>query len=415
VFRNQVLIFLCFFSTTAFSQLVTSIKFEGLKRTKIAYLNQFISTEVGDSLDSIQLQTDAQLLTNLEIFSNATFSVEKIGKDEFEVTFDCLELFTLLPIFNFGSIENNFWFQIGASEVNLFGKGNKILAYYQLYDRSSFATHFAFDRIKASPWGINLNIIKWGTLEPLFFSDGEVEYEYDNYTFGTDVIYHFNFFDKILFGGAYFTENYRAVSTLFDGAPARAETHKLLAKVIATRWKVNSHFFYLDGYSNDLVLETVQSLDGYDPFYIWFNDVKYFRCFGDRGNFASRLRVGLSSNQENPFAPFVLDSYLNIRGIGNRVDRGTGTIVFNVEYRYAFIEREVLAVQGVLFSDIGAWRNPGGKISDFAENESQVYFAGGGLRFINKKIYNAIFRIDYGFDLKSLENNGFVIGIGQYF
>jgi len=398
-----------------YGQRISNIRFEGLQKTKTSYLEQFIVTEVGAELDSVQLKSDAQQLTNLEVLSNATFKVVPESIENVEVVFECTELFTLLPIFNFGSIEDNFWFQIGGTDVNLFGRGNKVMAYYQLYDRSSFATHLSFDRIKNSPWGVNLNVIKWGTLEPLFFKEGAVEYEYDNYTFGSDVIYHVNFFDKVLIGGAYFTENYQAASTLVNGAPQQAQTRKMLAKAILTRWKVNSHFFYLSGYSNDLVLETVQSLDGDDPFYIWFNDFKLFRRVGDRGNFASRLRVGLSSNAENPFAPFVLDSYLNIRGIGNRVDRGTGTIVLNTEYRQAIIDREILALQAVIFADIGTWRNPGGTLEDFTKSPSQVYFAGGGLRLINKKIYNAIGRIDYGFDLKDPRNNGFVLGIGQYF
>jgi len=415
VVRIKVFIFFSVLSQIVSAQTVYQVKYEGLKRTKPTYLNQFVLTKVGTELDSIKLQKDAQMLKNLEIFSDATYRVIELSDSEVEVIYTCTELFTLLPIFNFGGIEENFWFQIGASEVNLFGRGNKVLAYYQMYDRSSFATHFTFDRIRHSPWGINLNLIKWGTLEPLFFDEGTVTYEYDNYTIGTDVIYHFNFFDKVLIGGAYFTENYLAATDLVDGAPFQAQTSKLLGKVILTRWKVNSHFFYLSGFSNDLVLETVQSLDGDDPFYIGFNDLKFFKRIGERGNIAARFRVGLSSNSENPFAPFVLDSYMNIRGIGNRVDRGTGTIVLNIEHRQALIDGKWLAIQGVVFADIGSWRNPGGALQDFAQRESQVYFSGAGLRIINKKVYNAIMRVDYGFDLKSPDNNGFVIGIGQYF
>ncbi len=124
---------------------------------------------------------------------------------------------------------------------------------------------------------------------------------------------------------------------------------------------------------------------------------------------------GLSSNQESPFAPFVLDSYLNIRGVGNRVDRGTGAIILNAEYRYSLLEKDRIAIQGILFSDTGSWRNPGGNFSGFTDSNNFVLFAGGGLRFIHKKIYNAILRIDYGFNLQETGINGFVLGVGQYF
>ena len=125
--------------------------------------------------------------------------------------------------------------------------------------------------------------------------------------------------------------------------------------------------------------------------------------------------MGLSSNHESPFAPFVLDSYLNIRGIGNRVDRGTGALILNMEYRHSLLEKERIAIQGVVFSDTGSWRNPGGNLDDFSNPDNFVLFAGGGLRFIHKKIYNAILRVDYGFNLQERQVNGFVLGVGQYF
>ncbi|TYA84607.1 outer membrane protein assembly factor, partial [Seonamhaeicola marinus] len=42
-------------------------------------------------------------------------------------------------------------------------------------------------------------------------------------------------------------------------------------------------------------------------------------------------------------------------------------------------------------------------------------YSGLGLRFIHKKIFNAIFRIDYGLGLTENASQGLVFGIGQYF
>ena len=75
-----------------------------------------------------------------------------------------------------------------------------------------------------------------------------------------------------------------------------------------------------------------------------------------------------------------------------------------------FSREEVIAVPSS-----GSWRNPGGEFSDFSDPDNFVLFAGGGLRLIHKEIFNAIFRIDYGFNLQNPESNGFVLGIGQYF
>lgn len=394
---------------------ISSVKLAGLVKTDQDYLFQFIEIQPGDPFETSKIEQDRQRLINLEVIAHVNTQVTQTP-DGMEVTFVCEELHTLLPIFSFGGIKENFWVQAGITEVNLRGRGNKFVGYYQYYDRSSFATHFTFDRIKQSPWGLNINLIKWATLEPLYFGSNQVEYRYTNYTAGITAIRHLNFTDRIELGGAFFTENYqRSTMGSFEGAPDEVNKNKLLGKTSIIWNRTNYHFFYIRGWQIQLNGQTVQSLDEDPAFYIFFHDFKRYLRIGNKGNFASRLRVGLSSNQETPFAPFVLDSYLNIRGVGNRVDRGTGAVILNVEHRHTFRDREKIAVQGVVFSDMGSWRNPGGSFTDFTESENLVLFAGGGLRLIHKKIFNAIFRIDYGFNLQNPEVNGFVLGIGQYF
>ncbi|MEO1255082.1 MAG: outer membrane protein assembly factor, partial [Bacteroidota bacterium] len=402
-------------SFSCLSQQIIEIDFEGITKTKHSYLQQFLTISEGDILDSTELFLTKQRLANLEMLSDASFTVEEISGN-YKVVFQCQELFTLLPIFSFGGIEENFWIQVGASEVNLAGRGNKLTTYYQYYDRSSFAAHLTFDRIRRSNWGVNINFIKWSTLEPLFFSERTIEYAYDNYTFGVNAIRHLNFTDRIEFGGAFFTEDYaKNTPGSFEGIPEQVSTMKILGKTIFVWNHINYHFFYLDGWHNQLNIETVQSLDGDPSFYIAFNDIKKYWRNGTKGNIATRLRLGLSTNEESPFAPFVLDSYLNIRGVGNRVDRGTGAIILNAEYRHTFFDRQNIAIQGVAFSDTGSWRNPGGNFTDFSNDDNFVLFAGGGGRFIHKKIFYAILRVDYGFNLQEPSINGFVLGIGQYF
>ncbi|MBV6644461.1 MAG: hypothetical protein KI790_03375 [Cyclobacteriaceae bacterium] len=395
--------------------LVSDITFSGNVKTDETYLTQFLKTSLGQSLDSTLLREDMQRLSNLESLASANFLVLERSDGHFDIEILCEEVFTILPIFNFGGVEDNFWFQVGVTENNLAGQGHKAFAYYQLYDRSSAALALTLRRYRGSRWSYLVNFVKWSTLEPLFFSEGVAEYNYDNYTYGLGITYHFDFHSELEGGLSYFTEAYEKQTEGIPTAPDRANTNKLLVKLIHRNQHINYHFFYEQGYSNVLTTEAVYSLNGDPDFYIFFNDFKYIHRLGNRGNIGARLRVGLSTNEESPFAPFVLDSYLNIRGIGNRVDRGTGTVVLNSEYRHAILDRPQVAMQGVLFSDTGTWRNPGGDLSDFSQSENFVLFGGAGLRFIHKKIYNAILRVDYGFDLQDPGKNGFVIGIGQYF
>ena len=174
-------------------------------------------------------------------------------------------------------------------------------------------------------------------------------------------------------------------------------------------------YYYLDGFKSQLVLQMVTTRNDYqEPFFIAWNDFFYYKKIKGGGNWANRLRLGLSTNNESPFAPFALDNNINLRGVGILVDRGTGVIVYNSEYRQTFYDKGWLTVQGNAFIDAGTWRTPGGTFNDFTQKENVEAFSGVGFRIMNKKIFNAVLRVDYGFSLKD-NRKGLVFGIGQYF
>ena len=110
-----------------------------------------------------------------------------------------------------------------------------------------------------------------------------------------------------------------------------------------------------------------------------------------------------------------MDNNLNIRGVGNIIDRGTGAIVLNTEFRYSLVEKDWFVLQGNVFLDGGSWRNPGGDFGDFADSQNVRIYPGVGVRLIHKRIFNAIFRIDYGHGITKDAARGVVFGIGQYF
>ena len=396
-------------------QEVGEITFSGLRKTKETFLRQYLTVQRGDPYDPSLIEENRQRLTNLEMLGNVSTSIEEVG-DVVTVDFQCTEVYTLLPIFNFGGVRDNFWVQVGASEANFAGRGNKLLAYYQYYDRNSVFVSWQQDRIQGSRWGLIANFIKWGTVEPLFFEEGTVLYDYNNDNFGFGTLYHFNFNTKLEVSTAYFLEKYKRLGdTEISAAPEMETTRKQLGKLILYTNRLNYHFFYVSGWHNQLNAEAVYSFDGDPDFYITFDELKYFSRVGLKGNLAGRLRAGISSNDAGPFAPFVLDSYLNIRGVGNRVDRGTAMFIINGEYRHTLREGAKIAVQAVGFSDFGTWRGSGGQINDLVDPNSFEWYGGGGLRFIHKQYFNAIFRVDYAINLQMIDQNGFVIGIGQYF
>jgi len=407
-------------SFTAHGQIIESISFAGIKKTKPRFLERFLVSSVGEPLDSTRLEADKTRLTYLEPISSVRYEVS-LSADKATVIFHCTEFYSILPIFSMGGINENFWLQAGATDVNLQGSNEKLLFYYQYYDRHSIIIDYQKPWIGESDWGYGFNLTRWGTVEPLYFENGSTEYNYDNTSLGANLYYHLNFTDRLVFNATIFEERYqkRELPGL-EGAPELANLRKSLFKVIFNRNKVKSNYFMQDGYSLQVNSEAVFPLNHQaNNFYITFAELRFFKSIGKTnnpiGNLAQRLKFGLSSNENSPFAPFVLDSYVNIRGVGNRVDRGTGMVVWNSEYRHTLWNASKVSAQLVAFSDLGSWRNPGGGISDFVQSRNIQWFAGGGLRLILKPVYNAVLRFDFGKDLLHENMSGFVFGVGQYF
>ncbi|MEM1319120.1 MAG: outer membrane protein assembly factor [Bacteroidota bacterium] len=397
---------------------VRAIHLEGLKKTKSDYLNRFIDSRVGQLMDTLLLQADVQRLKNLNGIADASFRIDTVGKEAI-ISFEMKEALTLFPILNFGGVRGNFWYQVGFNDDNWRGRGHKITAFYQNNDgRDNFSIYYKIPQFRRGRWGGSLSIMKWASIEPLFFDDATVFYDYDNFSVGLTGIYTFNRQNTLEFGMTYFVEDY-GKNSRHEGIPTPGpqslEQPKALGKLIYNRNALKYHFFYLEGLDNIASLQTVLNLDDQSWFHIFLNDTRFFKRIEENGNLALRFRAGIATNNDTPFAPFVLDSYVNIRGSGNRIERGTAALILNAEYRHTMFEGDKIAGQVVGFSDIGSWRKPGGELNDLVNGNTLQFFAGGGIRIIHKLAFNAIFRLDYGIDIRDTNRRGVVLGLGQYF
>lgn len=418
--------FLCLFITcqsVLLSQaLIHQVQIEGTKRTDAQWLSRFIQTQVGDAPDSLLIEQDCQRLRNLPFLAEASFRLEKGKKGEgLQLLYIVSEAWTLFPIVNFGGIRGNIWAQLGVTDMHVRGKGIQFTGFYQLTDgRHGGQLYLKVPYLMGSRWGLSVNGLRWASTEPLYFGDETVFYNYNNSSIGGMGHYEFAPDHELSLGGSYFVEQYskssRHANETTQG-PEFARIPKLLFKLQHRLSRINYHSFQLEGWDVNQHLQSINDLTYQSWFWIYWADVRYFRRLGKgkRINLAVRFRAGLSDNEDSPFAPFVLDSHVNIRGSGNRIDRGTGVLVANVELRYALIETNKLAAQLVGFTDIGSWRQPGGTFQDFVQPENFHDFFGMGVRLIHKKAHNAIIRVDYGVDLFQPDRKGLVLGLGQYF
>tara|TARA_R110002094_G_scaffold108035_1_gene106099 strand:- start:79 stop:738 length:660 start_codon:yes stop_codon:yes gene_type:complete len=218
-------------------------------------------------------------------------------------------------------------------------------------------------------------------------------------------------------GANFFTEDYEYITGATNpDVPLNLVVDKMLYKLFYEYNDVDNFYQYRDGFKSSFNFQYVTSTNEALPeFLIGFNDFVYYDRIGEKGNWASRLRLGVATNNDSPFAPFAVDNNLNIRGVGNTIDRGTAAIVLNTEYRHTLYEKDWFVLQGNVFVDGGSWRNPGGDFGDFGDSQNLRVYPGAGLRFIHKRIFNTVFRIDYGYGITKNATNGFVFGIGQYF
>ncbi|PRX56413.1 POTRA domain-containing protein [Flagellimonas meridianipacifica] len=398
---------------------IASLKIQGNEKTKTSFLEKIIKLEVGTSLDTTKMEEDMYRLKRLPSVSHAYYQVsESFAENQVDVVYGIEENFTLIPFASiFTSNDDEFAFRVGLQEFNVLGRNITLGGFYQRDIFDSFGAHIRAPNIFGRRWGLALSYQDLTTEEPVFLDNGSADYRYNNESIEALVLFQLNFKNRFEFGINFFTEDYQFLSGDTDpSVPLALRVNKHLLKLLYNYDAIKFHYQYLSGFKSSLNLQYVRSDDGQlPPFWIGFNDFTYFLRVGEKGNWASRLRLGLSSNLDTPFAPFAVDNNLNIRGVGNLIDRGTAAIVLNTEYRHTLIDKDWFVLQSNVFVDGGSWRNPGGDFSDFGDDQNLRIYPGMGLRFIHKRIFNAIFRIDYGQGITPNSSRGVVFGIGQYF
>ena len=400
---------------------VIQVKIEGAEKLKTSFVNKILTTKKYQKLDSIKLENDLIFLKRLPAISNAFYEVHFVEKNNYEVLFFLEENFTIIPEVNFWTTTNKqFAFKIGLYDYNLFGRNITFGGFYQNNGFNSYGVNFRAPNLFTKKWGLAVNHQNWKSEEPLFFKNTSANYLYNNISFEVLALHQFNLKNSIDFGVNIFSEDYTYLSGATDSSvPQKLNLNKALFKRVYTYDSLNYYYQYVSGFKSVLYAQYVLTENDFqNEFLIAWNDFLYFKRVGNKGNWANRLRFGLSTNENSPFAPFALDNNVNIRGVGFLVDRGTGVATLNSEFRYTIYDKNWLAIQTNIFTDIGSWRDPGGELNDFLKSEKLRIYSGFGLRFISKKVYNATFRIDYGFkvyDGKSNSKGGLVFGIGQYF
>lgn len=405
-------------SLGAFAQQIEQIEVRNVMKSNPTFLKNIMEIREGESLDSLKIKEDVEQLNRLPGIANTTYQVEELGEGQYKVIFNVTENFTIIPSANvYTTNDGEFAFRLGLYEFNAFGRNIAFGGFFQRDIYNSYGVRFRAPQLFNRNWGVAVNFQDWTTQEPVFFQTGTAQYKYNNLSIEALALHTFNPSNRIEFGLNLFQEQYDyKEGGLEDDVPLQVKADKWAFKSLYEYNKVSSSYQYFEGVKSILNVQYNHSNDDILPsFWIAWNDFIYYKRIGSKGNWASRIRLGLAENSDSPFAPFSLDNNLNIRGVGNTIDRGTGAIVLNTEYRHTLIEKSWFVLQGNAFIDAGSWRQPGGELDDFVQSENVRVYPGLGFRLIHKKIFNAVFRVDYGVGVSKNATQGLVFGIRQYF
>lgn len=407
-----------------FSQnsIISEVEIEGNKRTRTNFLKRLAFVKMGSKLDSVRLADDVRRLSLLPSVASASFRLQEIGPDNYKVVYNIVENFAIIPGLNVSQdVNDDIAFRTSLFDFNFLGQNQIIGGFYSRNVFDSYGVFWEAPNLFTRKLGFGLNYQNNVLQEPIFFDDGrEVDYKFDSASFEFRLFYEHNFNNRFEIGLNFAAINYNVLTgNVPDNFPETLELNRIM---VVGEYQYNNlaiEYQYVSGFrsllSYEFTLDSKGDNDLLRNFFVGRNDFEYFKRVGAKGNWANRLRLGFATNSSTPFAPFALDNQLNIRGVGNVVDRGSASVVLNTEYRYTLYEKGWFAMQGNAFIDAGTWQNPGEDISDLVKAENASLFSGLGLRFIHKRIFNAVFRIDYGFSLGDKSNSGIVFGIGQYF
>lgn len=418
--KSEFIFFFLIFANIVVAQnnFILDLEIQGNKKLKTSFIKKIAKSQVGGLLDSILLNEDIKRLKRLPAIAHAYFNVINTETNNFKVVYYIEENFTIIPSVNvYTTNDDEFAYRLALYEFNALGQNIVFGGFYQKDIFSSYGINLRAPFLFNRAFGIAINHQDLNTLEPVFFNAASIEYKYRNKSYEVLGLYQPNIKNRFELGINYFLETYESRNRLInDNYPLELSAKKILYKGIYEFNNLDFNYQYVSGFKSMLNLQLVTSNSSdLTGFVIGWNDFHYFKRIGSKGNWASRLRLGLSSNDDTPFAPFSVDNNLNIRGVGNTIDRGTGAIVLNTEYRHTLIDKSWFVLQGNAFIDAGSWRNPGGRFNDFTNSKNVRVFPGLGLRFIHKRIFNAVFRLDYGIGLTNGDTQGLVFGIGQYF
>jgi len=413
---RYALIFFLLFSRLSLAQTVTSIQFEGLTHTKEDYLRRIIHTKEGNLFDSLLIDKDVLMLKNLNLFFDVSADCKTSIDSNMSITFYLKEAHYFYPIFSVSGFKGQIKLNIGFNHINFLGRAQNFGVMYQYYERHSFSIFHSQKRHSNRKTGHEASLSKYSTIEPLYQNDTLSRFNFDNYSLSLGGFYWLGQFLRVGIGSQAMYEKYEQLDTAFYLPKKTFYFRKYQLRTSLEYNDVQYSYEFQQGYFAKIFGEYIGTENYPDAsFFKLTAQLSSYLRFGERGNLALNSRFGIATNNESPFSPFVIDGLINVRGAGNRVERGTAEWVVNAEYRHSVWVNKFFSLQPAIFIDFATLRKSGKSISTFFNEKNQYVYTGAGIRVNLRKWYHTSLRLDYSVNVTNSASHGFTFGIGQFF
>ena len=379
------------------AQEIASVSFTGKYRVREWILRNEIELHEGDRFDPDAWELDRKRLASLAVFSEV-LSDTSSSNDGMHIEYTLKEVWTFIPLINIKGEIDNIDIDVGLREKDLLGLYMETGFLYSHFEsRNSYSVWLNWPRAFGTKYSGGISGYSQHSREPAESSDEQYRYHYDVKLTGGSVSLGKRLAEKLAVGGkvSFLEEQYELEPAPIPPVtlPQTREQRMISPSGYVTLGRVYYDDFFFDG--RDLFVRgdlIAFDLDDYE-FKFWMTSIqaRNYIDIGGKWNICNRIVFG-TSRIRNVLPTFAVSGLSTIRGVEDRVRRGSKIYYGNNELRFRVFQNRWLHSQFTAFVDFGSAWDSKQSLREILETSLLTY--GIGVRLGLVRFYNAIGRAD---------------------
>lgn len=382
----------------SFPVVIDDVEIVGLWRTLPKVALRELPWKPGTSVTGEEWELGLVRLWNTGIFSRVSGRIEPRDDGRNVAVLSLEERWTILPILRFTLSGDTLWLQLGAYDLNLFGRFLDVGFRYERFGEHNGGAVWFHD-----PRLFNLRLDSRLTLEHL--TRPRTTFAATKTAARLELLYEEH--DRLRWGGnlEVWGDSFSAndqTSTLPSASRSGAATFIARAGLVSTE-RLRQYGWSLElrpmlGVTNAPVAPLFAQA---------FGEAIGFARVGQRWNLGARIQAGITSPVQ-PQLHYWFGGLDILRGFTDNYLQGTAFAAINAEARFIAFDSTWLALMPTVFVDAAAVNPQDG-------SPPAAVSAGGGIRFIVPRLVRTVVRVDVAVPLTPRENVSFVFSSAHMF